>query len=498
MPAPPNLTPEQIAKAEQRRAAKLAKKAALANGTAELSEEQKMEQERRRFLKRDWVNLGGGEGVREGKKSARILTWNLLAQTLVRRELFPGSDCLKWSDRKPLLLGEMEHHASCDIICLQECDKLKDLLAVLPNHSHVQGCGPGKLHGLVIIYRTDRFAVRASHLLQLDLGEVNPVSQATGSEAAADEEGADGRRRRGGSRQTKNVGLIVALERADEPGKGVVVATTHLFWHPKYAYERVRQSLILVRTIRQFQKDNNCTDWPVVFAGDLNTQPSEATYQLLVAPHKPLAPSLVAEVESSRFVHESLFKVAAALLPTEPAPSEPPSVSGTGTNTPTTSTPAPTSTPARKEKERDDEEEELPDSNEKSLKGTRPPTAADGLPTVPELVQLYQEVMPRGGARSAYGSAAWAEGRTGESFDARGGFAEGMEVEGRGEPAYTCFTPLFRLTLDYLLLLPPLGETDAEITGVLMPPKIEELGVGLPRKGICASDHLAVGCEITW
>ena len=35
------------------------------------------------------------------------------------RELFPGSDCLKWTDRKPMLQAEFEHHASADIICLQ-------------------------------------------------------------------------------------------------------------------------------------------------------------------------------------------------------------------------------------------------------------------------------------------------------------------------------------------------------------------------------------------
>ena len=59
--------------------------------------------------------------------------------------------------------------------------------------------------------------------------------------------------RRGGSRQTKNVGLIVGLEEVDGGGSGLVVATTHLsvylskpfgpnladirvtirFWHPK-------------------------------------------------------------------------------------------------------------------------------------------------------------------------------------------------------------------------------------------------------------------------
>lgn len=36
------------------------------------------------------------------------------------------------------------------------------------------------------------------------------------------------RKRRGGTRQTKNIGLVVGLEFRDRPGKGVIVGTTHL------------------------------------------------------------------------------------------------------------------------------------------------------------------------------------------------------------------------------------------------------------------------------
>lgn len=35
------------------------------------------------------------------------------------RDLFPGSDCLRWGDRKALLQAEMETHAQSDVICLQ-------------------------------------------------------------------------------------------------------------------------------------------------------------------------------------------------------------------------------------------------------------------------------------------------------------------------------------------------------------------------------------------
>lgn len=41
----------------------------------------------------------------------------ILAQCLVRRTLFPGSDCLKWKDRQTLTDQIMEY--SPDVACLQ-------------------------------------------------------------------------------------------------------------------------------------------------------------------------------------------------------------------------------------------------------------------------------------------------------------------------------------------------------------------------------------------
>jgi RNA exonuclease NGL2 len=42
----------------------------------------------------------------------------------------------------------------------------------------------------------------------------------------------DKRQQRGSSFQTRNIGTMVALKNVADEG-GAVVATTHLFWHPK-------------------------------------------------------------------------------------------------------------------------------------------------------------------------------------------------------------------------------------------------------------------------
>jgi len=73
MPLPPNvvLTPAQLAKQAERKAAKLAKRAA---SEAAGNKVDPAEVERRRILQRSWVPLGG---TAEGKRTARIVTWNV-------------------------------------------------------------------------------------------------------------------------------------------------------------------------------------------------------------------------------------------------------------------------------------------------------------------------------------------------------------------------------------------------------------------------------------
>lgn len=109
----------------------------------------------------------------------------------------------------------------------------------------VQARGHGKQHGLVVAYRSERFGFKGSRIVHLDEEELSPPGQdglgemnghtngdtngqTGGSENKQSGEAVDNRRRRGGTRQTKNVGLIVGLEDKEREGKGVIVATGHL------------------------------------------------------------------------------------------------------------------------------------------------------------------------------------------------------------------------------------------------------------------------------
>ena len=172
---------------------------------------------------------------------------------------------------------------------------------------------------------------------------------------------------------------------------------------------------------------------------DLNTQPSEATYQLLSSPTTPIHPKTVEEVESSRLVHISTEAIGKAMPDTEGSNGE------EGAN----------EKDDEGENEKDDEGE-LPDSDERSVAKTRSPREGDGMLEVEELVKMMQEVLPTG-ARSTLASTTSADHAPAdtsagpsasgtETFGSRGGL-EGMTGSGKDEPAYTCYTPLFKLTL---------------------------------------------------
>ena len=175
---------------------------------------------------------------------------------------------------------------------------------------------------------------------------------------------------------------------------------------------------------------------------DLNTEPREATYQLLIDPWRPLEPHLKDELEASRLIHHSLDKSRASLEPTAQTTTEAADTVHAGSITPEDDD---------DEENEDGEGDESQDKDEHSIAGTRPPIASDGLLSVPELIQATQSATPSR-LLSAYDTVHRLDASaSAETFASRGGFREHAEVmsegNGRNEPAYSCFTPLFRLTL---------------------------------------------------
>lgn len=253
----------------------------------------------------------------------------MLAQGLVRRKLFPDSDCLKFIDREIGLSTELIAHR-WDIGCFQEVDRTDSHFQTLQRAGFAYAYEKGyekKLHGLMIAWRTrprridwmaggtndekekiqqkkndptesvtfENEAVAIKTILLDDL-DVTPfldeASQArrlrkadTSQDPTEQDETKRKARNRACSRQTRNVALFVALRiRSSGSGGGgeqeartgasaaaaggVIVATTHLFWHPMHAYERVRQAGLIQRHLQLFKESRpEWKDWKVILAG---------------------------------------------------------------------------------------------------------------------------------------------------------------------------------------------------------------------------------------
>lgn len=429
-------TPETLALSEARKANKLSKKLIQSNEPRLLPEI---------TVPRPWLTLHTSET--NHCLPIRVLTWNLLAQCLVRRQLFPASDCLKAGQREPVLHREILSH-NADILCLQEVDRLEQLLPVLQKagYSHHFGSGPGKLHGSIIAYKAQRFSLVAEKVVYYDEERV----RTDGSELG----------QRGVSFKTRNIGMIVALEANNNQSDSLVVATTHLFWHPKYTYERARQAALLIREVSRFKVDHAVEEWPCIVAGDFNFPPDDPAYSLLSGDE--LLAEQQAKLSASYVVHSTVGPN--VLLNTE-------------------------------KQVVDDQEGGDADDPDVDIVNARNAIPADGLLSIPELVTLCSS-QPR--VRSSY-DIGLADYLSRNFFITT--YGDRVQIppgrHGSHEPEYTSYAHYWKTVLDYVFVLDPPGRY-CRVTGLLSPFQAADLEPGLPQRRVSGSDHVSLVAELVW
>lgn len=203
------------------------------------------------------------------------LKGNTLAQNLIRRKLFPNSDCLKWSQRN-LLLGQMLFYQP-SVAVLQEVDRIDEHGPVLreAGYDFVYDKGyESKKHGLCIAWKRD---------LYTPAGEKCVFRFDEASDLRSGKSGL--------SRKTRNIGLVVSLKSKDTAPcaiannhHGLIVATHHLFWHAKWRYERSSQLALWLQFLQAYRAEYfERRGWPITLAGDFNFQPNEVSYALLAS-----------------------------------------------------------------------------------------------------------------------------------------------------------------------------------------------------------------------
>jgi RNA exonuclease NGL2 len=220
------------------------------------------------YIKREMLEVP--HSTKAGKKSVltfKIMTYNLLAQALIRRTLFPNNgDILKWQKRSKVLIQEIKDY-DCDILCLQEVDFVqyktfwRPELEKLGYHTKFNR-GMDKNHGISIFFKSEMFSLLDTCSIDFDKEKSGDIQART---------------------TTKNAGLMVGLALKDDPTKVVTIGTAHLFWHPFGTYERTRQTYVVLSKSKEFENRIKILHPSVkkvwrFFAGDFNSQPFDAPY----------------------------------------------------------------------------------------------------------------------------------------------------------------------------------------------------------------------------
>lgn len=202
-----------------------------------------------------------------GAISFKIITYNILAQTLLESDtyLFKRCDPLlrDWDTRSKVLLKQMLDE-SADILCFQEVES-KHFNAI--NERLENGGYSGvfkKKTGISLIDGCATYVKKG--VFQIE--EVTNVEFYQPNVSVLDHH---------------HVGLIVKV-RATRIGKSLVIANTHLFCNPKNTVIRLAQLRLFLAEIDRvsYQFDGrNSGHLPIILAGDLNSRPDSSIIQLL-------------------------------------------------------------------------------------------------------------------------------------------------------------------------------------------------------------------------
>jgi RNA exonuclease NGL2 len=273
----PNLTPEYIAEQRAlREARKNAKK--KATGTDDSGKQTKATVDEPGlgpmdsfFIKRPLLTVPNVSSYSDAN-TFKIMTYNVLAQGLINRSLFPkNGDALKWKWRGPTLANEIRHY-SPDLLCMQEVDETKyrpfwkSILREMGHFSHFT-TSRGKTHGQVISYNSQKFEL-AEEPIMISYDQMDTPSHPA-------------------VYQRDNTAMFLVLKFKDglsdsssagDQSKGIIVGTTHLLWVPKASYERTRQLFLYMSKAAELQ--TKYPHWPVFLTGDFNSECFDLPYLL--------------------------------------------------------------------------------------------------------------------------------------------------------------------------------------------------------------------------
>ncbi|BFZ53204.1 RNA exonuclease ngl2 [Savitreella phatthalungensis] len=238
------------------------------------------------FIKRDLVKLANATSqTLKSRACFTLMTYNVLAQSLVRREGYPDSgEALKWKNRQQVLKAELAHYDPV-VICMQECGEemydpvFRDFFDSRGYVHHFYKA-EDKTHGLLIGAKRDAFELVHKHTLAYDLHL--PQNKQVKNQKPE---------------PTNNSGLFTVLKHK-QTDTAITLATTHLFWHPKGTTERARQMRLFIEETLATDREQADNGGNIIMAGDFNTEPIDPTYLAATAVDRGTSTSMPDEAES--------------------------------------------------------------------------------------------------------------------------------------------------------------------------------------------------------
>jgi mRNA deadenylase 3'-5' endonuclease subunit Ccr4 len=183
-----------------------------------------------------------------------VVSLNILAKCYCRPEMFPlcSESDLVFESRMSNL-ESLLHRLDADILCLQEVD-----VDIQLNYSTAFGKrSRDKQDGCLTCWKSQRFTMQRKEIV-----EFNDVHMVALDRARVARD---------------NVALIVQLFDGKR-NRSVIVANTHLYYHPEYEDVRLVQTRYLLQKLEQFKGNQDCD---VLLCGDFNATPFGAVYNYI-------------------------------------------------------------------------------------------------------------------------------------------------------------------------------------------------------------------------
>lgn len=216
----------------------------------------------------------------------RVVSYNILhdafcTSNFAKKKLYPFASeaVLDLNNRRARISQELRSY-NADIICLQECgrdvfDRFYSSVLRSMGYNASFLCKTGNVReGLVIAARSERFHFVTAQDIPLQQRALDaPEHEQLAKEIEAHPHFADAMER------VTSVGFVVVVE-DKHTGQKVIVANTHLFYHPNGCHIRALQAYLLARKVDSVRRQFG-GHLPVVMCGDFNFTRTTGGYRLM-------------------------------------------------------------------------------------------------------------------------------------------------------------------------------------------------------------------------